>query len=354
MQHAAHPVTTEGPPGYDGTTSRFKYSDAVEEWCDLTQVEARRRGPAIAACLSGRAELFKERLDRTRLQDPGSGVEYLLSTLGPFFVKDLQSVFLYWFFQMLRCNRGQTDYQRWMVRYEIARQKAVDAWLDATTPRPIIGEAAVTAEVERLRNVALERPRAEAHQAWLGPAAGLQAHLDVLRQCGEPKGERELISSRYQYSLSALMALMADLNESQRETVMNLIFQRDIELTALTLEQSREFLITLFHAPKSSLENPSWAHNSGPRSLIAISHGELDQYEGHWVQDEYTGDEGLLDEHEDLLWAYDEEQCFWMKFPFQGRSLRKSGKSGGQMFKNRNRGRKLPLRRNNLPPRTVG
>ena len=68
MQNAAHPVTTEVPPGYDGTTSWFKYSDAVEEWCDLTKVEAKRRGPAIAARLSGRAELFKERLDRKRLE----------------------------------------------------------------------------------------------------------------------------------------------------------------------------------------------------------------------------------------------------------------------------------------------
>ena len=74
---------------------------------------------------------------------------------------------------MLCCNRGQTDYQRWIVRYEIARQKAVDAWLHATTPKPIIGEAAATAEVERLRNAALEGFRVAARQAWLGPAAGL-------------------------------------------------------------------------------------------------------------------------------------------------------------------------------------
>ena len=51
MQNAAHPVTTEVPPGYDGTTSWFKHSDAVEEWCDLTKVEAKRRGPAIATRL---------------------------------------------------------------------------------------------------------------------------------------------------------------------------------------------------------------------------------------------------------------------------------------------------------------
>ena len=178
MQQAAHPITTEVPPGYDGTPSWLKYSDAVEEWCDLTKVEAKRRGPAIAARLSGRAELFKERLERDRLRDPETGVEYLLSSLRPFFVKDLQSVCLYRFFQMLRYSRGQTDYQRWMVKYEVARQKAVDAWLDATTPRPIPGEGDVNAEVERLRADAQERLRTEARQAWLGPAAGLQAQLD--------------------------------------------------------------------------------------------------------------------------------------------------------------------------------
>ena len=61
MTHAAHPVTTEVPLRYDGSTSWLKYSDAVEEWCDLTRVEARRHGPAIADRLSGWAELFKER-----------------------------------------------------------------------------------------------------------------------------------------------------------------------------------------------------------------------------------------------------------------------------------------------------
>ena len=118
------------------TGLRLKYADAVEEWCDLTKVQAKRRGPAIAARLSRRAEIFKERLNRDRLRDPETGVDYFLSTLRPFFVKDLQSVFLCRFFQMLRCNRGQTNHQRWMVKYEIARQKAVYAWLDATTPRP--------------------------------------------------------------------------------------------------------------------------------------------------------------------------------------------------------------------------
>ena len=48
-------------------------------------------------------------------------------------------------FQMLRYNRGQTDFQRWMVKYDMARQKAIEIWLDITTPRPDPAGAQVTA-----------------------------------------------------------------------------------------------------------------------------------------------------------------------------------------------------------------
>ena len=106
MQHAAHPFTTEVPPGYDGTTSWLKYSDSAEEWCDVTKVEARRRGPAFATRLLGRAELFKERLDREQLRDPETGVEHFLATLRPFFVKGLPSVFL---FRFSRCCDATED-----------------------------------------------------------------------------------------------------------------------------------------------------------------------------------------------------------------------------------------------------
>ena len=334
MTHAAHPVTTEIPPGYDGSTNCFKYADAMEEWCELTKVEARRRGPAIATRLSGRAEIFKERLDRERLRDPETGVDYFLATLRPFFVKDLQSVFLYCFFQMLRCNRGQTDHQCWMVKYEIARQKAVDAWFDATTPKPAADHHEVTAQVARLREAARDRQRAEVRRDWVGAPDGLAAAVaavalpeatEAMTQAAVETVWRTRRRGRVNLlpisdNVSALMALvMADLSESQRETLMNLIYQRDIALTDLTLRQLRDFLITLFHAPKSSPDNPSWAHKSGPLSFVSISHGELDQREGHWVLDETTGNEGFLDEHEDLFWVYDEDQCFWMKYPFQGR-----------------------------------
>ena len=88
---------------------------------------------------------------------------------------------------------------------------------------------------------------------------------------------------------------------------MNLIFQRGIDLTALTHEQLKEFVITLLHASKSSLENPSYSHRSRcSRSLLALSHGQLDEYEGQWVLDEDTGEKGFLDLCKDVFWQYDE------------------------------------------------
>ena len=92
---------------------------------------------------------------------------------------------------MLLCNRGQTDFQRWMVRYEIARQKAGDAWLEITTPRPDPADAAVTAEVDRQRDAARERRRTEARQTYVGAPAGLQAHVDAVARLDAPDAMRE-------------------------------------------------------------------------------------------------------------------------------------------------------------------
>ena len=98
LQRRRTPLTLLLPKYFQATmvlqaVSSVQMQLSIEEWCDLAQVEAKRRRPAIAARLSGRAELFKERLDRERLKDAEAGVEYLLSTLRPYFVKDGQSVF---------------------------------------------------------------------------------------------------------------------------------------------------------------------------------------------------------------------------------------------------------------------
>ena len=109
--YAAHPATTDIPHGSDGTTSWLKCLDAGEEWCELTKTEAKRKRSAIATKPSGRAKLFRSRLDKKRLKDPEAGVEYYLVTMRLLCVTDRQTVFMYRFFQTLRCDRGQTSFQ---------------------------------------------------------------------------------------------------------------------------------------------------------------------------------------------------------------------------------------------------
>ena len=194
----------------------------------------------------------------------------------------------------------------------------------------------MAAQIDRLRDAARDRQRLEVRRDWVGPQAELAAAVNAVAR---PEATEAMRHSAIEHvwrvqrraranlfpisdNLSALMALvMADLSESQRETLMNLIYQRNVELTALT-----------------------------------FSDGELDQYEGHWVCDEATGDEGFLDEHEDIFWMYDEDQCYWMKYPLQGRSLRKGSKSkgGGKGKQGKSKGKGSSARRLFRPYRKGG
>ena len=56
------------------------------------------------------------------------------------------------------------DDQRWLIKYEIANSKAIEAWLDVTTPRPAADHADVIAEVDRFRQTEQDHCRAEVRQ----------------------------------------------------------------------------------------------------------------------------------------------------------------------------------------------
>ena len=87
-------VTTKVPPGFDGKTSWFAFEDAIDDWCDITELEAEKWGPALRNRLEGEASVFKRLLDREELRQPnGRGVEYFKKTLRPHFVKGAQTVF---------------------------------------------------------------------------------------------------------------------------------------------------------------------------------------------------------------------------------------------------------------------
>ena len=81
-------VTTKVPPGFDGKTSWFAFEDAIDDWCDITELESEKWGPALRNRLEGEAAVYKRLLDRDELRQPnGRGVDYFKRMLRPHFVK---------------------------------------------------------------------------------------------------------------------------------------------------------------------------------------------------------------------------------------------------------------------------
>ena len=91
-------MTTKVAPAYDGRTSFFAFEDAIDDWCDITELEAERRGPALRNRLGGGAAQYKQllavHLDGELLKDPVEGVNYFERFLRPHFIKGAQPVFL--------------------------------------------------------------------------------------------------------------------------------------------------------------------------------------------------------------------------------------------------------------------
>ena len=63
-------VTTKVLPEFDGKTSWFAFEDAIDDWCDITELESEKWGPALRNRLEGEASVFKRLLDREELRQP--------------------------------------------------------------------------------------------------------------------------------------------------------------------------------------------------------------------------------------------------------------------------------------------
>ena len=72
-------ITTKIPTLFDGTPSGFKYDELIDDWLDLTVLEAEKRGPALKNRLVGDAETHKGLLDREPLK-AADGVKYFRDT----------------------------------------------------------------------------------------------------------------------------------------------------------------------------------------------------------------------------------------------------------------------------------
>ena len=54
--HMTQQLTTKAAPAYDGRTSFFAFEDASDDWCDITELEPEKRGPALRNRLEGEAQ----------------------------------------------------------------------------------------------------------------------------------------------------------------------------------------------------------------------------------------------------------------------------------------------------------
>ena len=95
---AASGMTWKIPQLFDGLTSWFKYEELIEDWLDLTVLEASQWGPALKnRLISELQKSVKGLLNRESLR-ADDGVEYFRDTLRPHYVKGAQNVVLWRFY----------------------------------------------------------------------------------------------------------------------------------------------------------------------------------------------------------------------------------------------------------------
>ena len=102
-------------PLFEGSTSRLKYEELIEDWLDLAVLEETKRGPALKNRLIGDAEMYKGLFKRESLRAT-DGVKYFRNTLRPHFTKGAQNVFLWRFYQFNRARRGSLEMVKWICR----------------------------------------------------------------------------------------------------------------------------------------------------------------------------------------------------------------------------------------------
>ena len=127
-------VSTKVPPSFDGRSSWFAYEEATDGWCDVTELDAEKRGPALGNRLEGDASVYRAPLAKELLRDAAGGVADFKRELRPHFVKGNQSVFLWRFFQLFKAYRGQQGMLQWIGRMSVLRKRLTEAWMDLFEP----------------------------------------------------------------------------------------------------------------------------------------------------------------------------------------------------------------------------
>ena len=349
-------VTTKVPPGFDGKTSWFAFEDAIDDWCDITELEAEKWGPALRNRLEGEASVYKRLLDREQLREPnGRGVEYFKRTLRPHFVKGAQTVFLYRFMRFMKNNRGNAELMKWMTRFQIDGRRLEESWMDLC-PELDLTSPAIVAEVTARRN-AHNNAQAALHAAdnnhvvipWTDDM--IQAvHNEAI---GLHRQQHRDLFPLSPNLIALIFISTADLSQDQRQSLTSIMTHRNRTMDQYRVGELRETFIEMFCTVKTAVDNPMMnpSGSGGRRAFLVIEEGDLDGSFGYWAEDEEDGAEGFLDALEDVFWIWDDNDYSWFQRRFQGRRTRKGkgkgkgrkgkgkGKGGRRFFRPRNKGK---------------
>ena len=117
------------PPSFNGG-SWFQYEEDVRDWLTMTDLSEERQGPALKNAIQGHMVwLQKKTLLRTELIKK-DGVEYLLNKLRPHYLKGATHIFLFRMKIFLMQRRGRMDFSDWIVKWDLAKDKMMGAWMD--------------------------------------------------------------------------------------------------------------------------------------------------------------------------------------------------------------------------------
>ena len=345
--HMTQQMTTKVAPAYDGRTSFFAFEDAIDDWCDITELEPEKRGPALRNRLEGNALQYKRLLDRDLLRDPYEGVAYFKRFLRPHFIKGAQNVFLYRFMQFMKFNRRTMDLQKWMTRFQLTGNRLIESWMD------LLPEVTVTSP-EAILFVQLKRQEHERDQqerAEVAAASGAAPHVVVpwsdelalaaFRQYQENRRQVQRQAFPLGENLLALIFVnLADLTQDQRNTLTSIMTHRGRTLDQYNIQELRDLFLEMFCTTKTAVDNPMMQPSgmAQRRSFLVKEEGELEGTDGYWAEDDEDGAEGFLDALEDVFWVYDDADYTWYQRRFQGRQTRRGKGKGKRKGKGKGRG----------------
>ena len=274
-------VTTKVPPGFDGKTSWFAFEDAIDDWCDITELESEKWGPALRNRLESGASVFKRLLDREELRQPnGRGVEHFKRTLRPHFVKGAQTVFLFRFMRFMKNNRGNGDSMTWMTRFQIDGRRLEESWMDLCPELDLLSPA-IVAEVQA-RRAAHQNAQAAVQAA--DDRRVIQPWTDDMQQAVYDEATRlHRQAHRDLFPLSPnLIALIfistADLSQDQRQSLTSIMTHRNRTMDQYRVNESRETFIEMFCTVKTAVDNPIMnpSGSGGRRAFLVLEEGDLD------------------------------------------------------------------------------